>query len=286
MNRCYKFDIESWDQTNGTIYVWVLINPLPHAADVTLYACYGDSATPTYQGGTAGQAWNSDYTHVLHFGNGSSLLVSDSTSNGNDGTNHGATAASGLIGGAVSLNGLSGYVTIPSIAAHSAFTIEFWMNSPSLGNVVFANAHPEATAPGFNFTFDSNPYLCFRLGSSSAWAEATYMGILSNNTPYHVVGTYDGATARIYLNGNQGTPGTQAGLTNAGGYLPTFGYNPSYGGGLYAGLVDEARMLQTNLSSDWIVTEYRNQSAVRTYVTLGAESGGATPAVILTPIIM
>ena len=96
----YKFDIESWDQTNGTIYVWVLINPLPHAADVTLYACYGDSATTTYQGGTAGQAWNSDYTHVLHFGNGSSLLVSDSTSNGNDGTNHGATAAGGQIGGA------------------------------------------------------------------------------------------------------------------------------------------------------------------------------------------
>src|SRR5208282_6682714 len=73
----------------------------------------------------------------------------------------------------------------------------------------------------------------------------------------------------VYLDGslnNTSTGGLQSGS-------PTALYFSTYDGTdlQYAGLLDEARISSVALSSSWIATEYNNESAPATYLSLGTQ---------------
>ncbi len=66
-----------------------------------------------------------------------------------------------------------------------------------------------------------------------------------------------------YANGGTNLRNASAGVSHV--YLGRYMQGASY-----TGLVDEARLSNTLKSADWITTEYRNQSAPGTYISVGA----------------
>ena len=119
---------------------------------------------------------------------------------GNPGTWNGTTAyTTGEVDEAFSLNGAS-YVDVPSSAALSPtaeITIDAWIAASDGRN---ARIVDKITAGGTNgYLLDiNNGYLRFIVGSTALTGGTSIPTSFARN---HVVGTYDGATMRVYLDG-------------------------------------------------------------------------------------
>jgi hypothetical protein len=96
----------------------------------------------------------------------------------------------------------------------------------------------------------------------------------------HVVGTYDGGTVRLYVNGVQGGTAPLSGSINYGNSKDlAIGSRSPYAPGLFwNGLLDEVRISSVARSADWIATEYANQSSPGTFYSVGQVDALAVPA--------
>jgi hypothetical protein len=112
-----KWEMESYSPTTGAIVAHVLRPTLSHSVDDTVGMYYGGYFT-SFQS-TAAAVWDANYKGVWHYPNGTTLSLTDSTSSGNNGTNNGATAVAGQVGGAGSFNGTDNYLTVPAAPATS-----------------------------------------------------------------------------------------------------------------------------------------------------------------------
>lgn len=153
-------------------------------------------------------------------GETSGTTAADATGNGHDGTYTGgfALGGSGLVGDsdtAVHLDGSNGYLDVPNSAAvqTSAWSWETWVKfdtAPS-GTGIVSEAYTGsgdrvmyalATSDGtVGQVSGAQPYVGFYSGS--AWYGAVSPESLVAGTVYHLVGTYDGSTLRIYVNGQE-----------------------------------------------------------------------------------
>ena len=122
-----------FDATTGEVEFWVKIPSLSNVSNTKIYMAYGDSSVSsdpnddvTY-GSTS--VWNSGFSGRYHFGDGTTLSLNDSTSDGRDMTGIGIpTAATGKAGkGAIQLNGTSQFATFTTKEHSSAYTYSFWV---------------------------------------------------------------------------------------------------------------------------------------------------------------
>ena len=107
---------------------------------------------------------------------------------------------------------------------------------------------------------------------------------VSPNAWNHVVGTYDGSTMALYFNGVLASSTSVSKTIDYGTNIPS-GYNLALTGGSLTGSspgslmaaggstigMDETRISNVARNSDWIATEYNNQSSPATFVTMGME---------------
>lgn len=98
-------------------------------------------------------------------------------------------------------------------ASYPQFSSEFWLyvpdgSAPMPTNTLVIGNFYEPTAPaayeGWRFVMFNGTAISFVIGT----AERTYSGAVSSSTPFspgwnHIVGTYDGTIARLYINGTQ-----------------------------------------------------------------------------------
>jgi hypothetical protein len=272
-------ELESYNPATGQMIAWVQVPSLSPAADTMLYIYYGNAAAADQQNKTG--VWDSNYAGVWHLPNGTVLSANDSTSNANNGANHGATATPGEIGGAASLSGAS-YVDAgngASLGITSSITISGWVN--------FASASTSWEALIAKGDSSYRIHLC---GSTSYCAQggtpnAFTFGLTgpsgtadlgSNIVPalgayYYVVGTYDGATQKIYINGSLNQSQSRSGSISANSYDLALGNNLEQSGRSLNGILDEVRISNSARSPDWILTEYRNQNAPATFLSLGPQ---------------
>src|SRR5712671_3592677 len=96
-------EVESYNAATGAVNYWVKVPTVSHTTDTSIYMCYGNSSITNDQS-NKNAVWDANYKGVWHLGNGNSLNVTDSTNNLN-GTNQGATAVNGKVGGAASFDG-------------------------------------------------------------------------------------------------------------------------------------------------------------------------------------
>jgi hypothetical protein len=93
--------------------------------------------------------------------------------------------------------------------------------------------------------------------------------VLQPGVWYHLVGTYDGAQIRLYLNGSQvGTPTSVTGRiasTSDACYIGR--YTTPY----FNGTMDEVRVSNVARTPAWIQTEYSNQQSPSAFYSIGAE---------------
>ena len=95
------------------------------------------------------------------------------------------------------------------------------------------------------------------------------------------MGVYEPSTAvRIYLNGSlaaENTNSIPSSICNNSENVNIARRPDGSDSGAFGGIIDEVRISNTARSSDWIATEYNNQSSPSTFYTVGSEELGLAP---------
>ena len=167
-------------------------------------------------------------------------------------------------------------------------TIEAWIRhdiTPDFGEW-FGFLNHKGFANGYRFYILNNSLnLVFQANDPD---KVTSAGTVSANAWHHVVGTYDGATMKIYIDGAQDA-NTRAKTGNIDSVPPDendvwigHGDQPvdrpwSYE---WEGDIDEVRISTIARGADWIATEFNNQDTPGTFYGVGGEQSG--PYVLTT----
>ncbi|MDR3414017.1 MAG: DUF2341 domain-containing protein, partial [Formivibrio sp.] len=280
------YELEEYDPVAGQVIAWVRLPKLSHTTDTILYVFYGNTGITGSQQNAAG-VWDANYMGVWHVPNGTQLSLADSTSNGNNATNNGATATAGQIDGGMLTDG-STYATIGTPAnlanlAQGNATFSAWVNTSS-GGVGAIMAKDIDGSAGWELDLGYNNTFGFYLGPNNF--------ILTGSTPAgssawsYVTVTLDQSAAQngkatIYINGVPS--GTATGFNGQAGddSAETAYLANDYDWGPFNGSSDELRISNVVRSLDWIATEYSNQSSPATFYNLSAEDVEISPVTAL-----
>ena len=202
------------------------------------------------------------------FDEGSGTTVYDSSGNNNQGTISGATWTDGKFGKALSFDGSDDYVEVPDSASldiSSAITLELWFNMrayPPLNagydwyDLITKNDYTST----YGLMYSRNGLFRFYLNPLSA-LDCSFTPSL--NTWYHIVCTWDGSTAKVFINGQEQASGARSGNLNVNNLPLRIGRTgaPAYP---FNGLIDEVRIYNRALSSAEVSDLYNNYGYVTT----------------------
>ncbi len=185
----------------------------------------------------------------------SGSAVRDTSFNNANGLTVGSpTWGAGKVGGAVTLNGSSQYVTGQDVDSATTITVGAWVNpSASQTSKVISKASTTTDNQGVIQLAANVPSFKLTVGGSEYTASGS---ALSNSTWTYLAGTYDGSNVRLYVNGAQAnaTPATGAIATNA--FVWTAGRDANAAGNYFNGSIDEVKVFSRALSANEIKAEY------------------------------
>jgi len=264
------FERAIYSPTTGQVVFWVQLPTLSSTANTVFYVFYGNASVTTDPSNKTG-TWDSNYAGVWHMDNdAANTIVSDSSSQGNNGTaaaNTNTKTTAGVVGNALSFNGSTDQVTTPVVSG-GTFTWEAWVNSSVLTSGRYQSI----------LTLAGSSYMLMDLdgGADSLWSTDGLGGAnlggtgLANNTWYHVVFVRSGNSSAsgytVYVNGVQKGQ-TSSGVWSSAADL-TMGARLAYAGQNLDGALDEVRVSNTVRSANWITTEYNNQSSPATFYSI------------------
>ena len=279
-------EIEQYVSGTGQLIAWVQVPSVSSASDTVIYMYYGN-ASAAGQANAAG-VWDANYQGVWHLGNGTALSVADSTGNGNNGINVGATAALGGVEGAAAYNGSASVHSGSNIGitGNAGATLEAWvkLGSTSGEQNLVCLGYPNSLQ---QMVLDTNVN-----GAGSVSVEFAYngmrtaAGVIGAGQWHHLVATKTpgaiNATTSLYVDGvAQNFVVTSTNTPNLANQAVYVGKRID---GVYGlnGLMDEVRVSNTARSGQWIQTEYNSQSAPGTFVTVGSQQTYAGGVVSVT----
>jgi len=277
-------ELEKYDPVAGTLSAWVKLPSLSPTTDTNLIIYYGNASSGNQQDKV--HVWDANYAMVQHLPNGTTLSASDSTSNSNNGSITGATATSGQIGGGANFSGsTSSYIQVPnssSLRLGSKFTVSAWVYNtqssfPSYSALVVKGP---ASWQGLNYMLQTiSGTLQVQLTYAHASNSNDYInsnGSLAQNGWTYVVGEVDttAGSRKIFLNGTSDASNTTSSEAITTTTAPLW-IGKRYDNG-FNGKIDEVRISNIARSSDWIATEYNNQSNPATFEALGHVPNGPT----------
>jgi len=253
---------------------------LSGSTDTDFYVYYGNSEasdyaiTATYG---AENVWNSNYKAVYHMKD-----ADDSTSNSNDGTVTGATSgATGKIEDAYSFDGVNDYISLPLRSLYATFTQQAWVKTTSVSPIRQYLLSIQKDPPNSSYnTYQQRQgfFLGYDTVQAQYWSGSgvygltTAAGEISANTFYKIDFTGGSSGGKLYVNGS--VKNTVVGVPSTS-IIPTEAYiglrGDAHGNDRLSGIVDELRVLSSELSADWLSTEYNNQSSPSTFYTIGSQ---------------
>jgi RHS repeat-associated protein len=288
-------ELEEYNPATGQVVAWVRIPTLSHTTDTVLYMFYGNSSATTSQQNPAG-VWDENHTAVYHLANVGAGIATDSTANGNNGTLAAVSAASGEIDGAAGLNGTSSYLQIPSAdfpsypvsgSTTTGYSASFgtWFKTSSAGVILgqtdgtLPGGTPGGSQPALYVDVDTGRLRASVFSHGGASDQIVTAAAYNDNNWHFAVDTYSNGTEELYVDGQ--IAGSQQ--------VAEYGYNPTYayfvGTGetanwpegnnswlYFNGTIDEVNVSNIARSSDWVQTEYSNQSSSSTFYTLYPEN--------------
>jgi len=286
-------EIESYDETTGTLTAWVKIPNLDGDQDSNFYVYYGNPTTDNMQ--KPEEVWDENFVMVQHLEENGTGTRTDSTRFNNDGTTSGydgdEATDSGQINGADDFDNTNDVVNISDSSAlggMAQLTIETWVNLDQLptttGNGALLMEKRHLGSPYASYYIDvrdnsGNNRIYFMTNNSSE-TERNLWGStnLSADTWYHVAGVYDGANLHVYLNGQNDDSGSQ---TQSGTIFDSDNVLGMNWLSDLDGILDEARVSSITRSDDWIETSFNNQDDPAAFLSVGAEEKGNSPVLYL-----
>lgn len=269
-------EVEVYDPATGDLVAWVKVPSLTAAS--VLFIHYGDTTVTTSQQNPTA-VWSAGYALVDHLGSDS-----DATTN-NTIAGSGATAASGKIGSARSFDGVSSSVSAGSNVAiddiwAAGGSAEAWLYANSYGGGSRGRLFDKGDTSGWSFFVCDDQYtsksISFVQGGSSygQWHGAS--NAVSTGAWHHVAVDYDkSSTANnptVYVDGVAITMTetfSPSGIVSDQAATLVIGNNPSLTR-TFDGILDEVRLSSVTRASDWILTEYHNQSDPAAFYTVSA----------------
>lgn len=272
--QCYV-EVEKWDGVNKEAELWVKVPSISSTEDTTLYLYYDSAQTDNtdYVGDTnstiAVNVWGSNYKAVYHMSqdpSGAAPQILDSTSNNNDGISKGNMTSSdlvdGQIGKAIEFDGINDYIEVNNSGSLNpeVITIQAWAksNTPTWNNYGFLVSkrdayilHPNAGTKSITFYIND-----------SGWHSVAFSDPNLDITKWHhYVGTYDGSTLNIYVDGVLKVTAAYYGSIYTGDPGSLFiGWDDGFSGRYFNGAIDEVSISNIAYSDVWIKTSYYSNS--------------------------
>jgi len=192
---------------------------------------------------------SADLVAYWTFDEGSGNAVYDTSGNDNNGTIYGATWGVGKYGTALQFNGQDNYVEVPSsdsLEIDNNVTIAAWINWIDAGDTwlgILANGQQNGPWENYGlFINRSSRFLYFTLSLDGGHVtQQTPNDITVPNEWVHVCASWDGSTARIYVNGRMELEMVQSGTLVPPGLPLRIGHrngSPHY----FNGTIDEVRI--------------------------------------------
>jgi microcystin-dependent protein len=203
----------------------------------------------------------------FRLGESSGTVMTDSSGNNRNGTYSGGVTL-GTPGAllrdsntAATFNGTTGLGTVADTTDLTAVTFEAWIkpSSGTTGVICGRESAVSANRIGYIWMNGSKPEVVIFKNGSTVGSVLSPTSI-NDGQWHHVVGTYDGTTIRLYVDGVQvGTPSTVV-----SGALPTADTNFVIGGrngaGEFNGPIDEVAYYTTALSAARVAAHYAARS--------------------------
>jgi hypothetical protein len=274
------FEQESYTASSGKVTYWIKVPAVSHTTDTVIYMFYGNASVSTDPSNKTG-VWDSNYKLIYHMAdNAATTAVEDSSTNANNTINTANTngkSVAGQINTGLTYAGASndeGASSNPVTLGGTA-TFSMWFKAGSFAS--YARLMETSYASSYYLGMNASAtkfYWIVNGGSGTGCAD--YFGgactstALTTGAWYYLAGTFDGTTAKLYLNGAQqgidtppAAPATQS--------LPLY-LNRYLGGGYREdGAYDEVRVSNVARSSDWIAAEFANQNSPSTFFSVGAQ---------------
>jgi hypothetical protein len=259
-NHTLDHEIELFNQTNGHLVAWVRFPNLSSTVDTEFYLYYGNLNASNQENPEG--VWDSNFLMVQHLSETSGTHY-DSTSNLNDGEPSGSVNqnATGKIAGCDEFNG--GYIGLPQVCStETQFTFSAWIYAkPGARYFVFQRSGTEGA---FLQIYQDSQTEFYVNANRSVKA-------ITMNEWHFVVGTFNGTTVRLYVDG--GSPSTTTSNLTWPSQSMYLGDSSSHNR-KFNGSIDEVRVSNIPRSVAWITTEYNNQHDPSSFYTI--ETGAPT----------
>jgi chitodextrinase len=188
------------------------------------------------------------------FDEGSGSVVADASGNGHVGTVSGATWAGGRYGHALSFNGTNASVLLGSLGTfyQGGFTLEAWVQKASATRSDAAVVGSWAgNGPMLWVDHIATHYFLTLGGSYSGYLDSGAAPVAGQWQ--HLAATYDGTTARYYIDGSLVASRAAGGVGNSDVWrIGAYGSSP---GGFFDGLIDDVRIYDQARSGSEIQTD-------------------------------
>ncbi len=204
--------------------------------------------------------------------------------------NHGNTVASstwiaGKLAGSAVLNGSSQYITLADIDIPTNITVEAWVYPTSTQTSKIISKFSSTNDTQGNLALVSN-VPSFSITTGGTIRNATAGAALSNGAWSHVVGVYNGSTAKLYVNGAEVASVAATGAIAANNFVWTLGRDANASSNYFAGRLDNVKIFSVALSPSQVTEEYRAQNmGVSTGLSLGLVAPGVSNTALFTAIV-
>lgn len=276
------YEIEKWDP-DGVSTVWVRV-PVIASTNDGIKAWWGRAGAEAPPCTTNGAVWGPDHLAVYHMTatNGAATLRDYSMYERHAAITVATNVPGGLAGGALGFNGSSAYLTGPAtLTGHgvsNAFTLMTWVNaSADALQCLFTDGNTHSDAYGYLF-LNTSSRAAYGNWGGEVWAGTDTVPVGWNLNQWHLMAQrYDGSKAQLFVDGvlkytltvsgnaSTGVRNMQIGKRNTASYVK--------------GMLDEARIVGTGLSSNWIHACWLNQKPGSEFVAFGEVTGVGSPAI-------
>ncbi|HZU28554.1 MAG TPA: DUF2341 domain-containing protein, partial [Bryobacteraceae bacterium] len=266
-------EMQSYNPATGQVTAWVRIPALSHSVDTTLYVCYGNPSVSASQENRTG-VWGANYIGVWHLGKNTALSASDSTANALNGViGAHTTAAGGLLGEAAGFDGTwNAYIDMGSSSAMDVsgpFTLSTWFKQTAYtGTYEVLMSKCSGVACNYELALDGKGHDLEGVQNGNIVRSGIVPAL---NQWHHAAEVSDGSHLYFYLDGvlaatvNAGTGAVLSGTHFDLGREQVSGENLD-------GLMEESRLSAIVRDTNWIRTEYNNQSAPGSFYAISAEN--------------